>query len=50
MLFDFGSKRKVKISMLDHVMKIIKDFPEEIIKRKETPAKDWLFKVREEEE
>ena len=49
MLFDFSSTGEVKISMLDCVMELIKEFPEVIIKGKETPAKCWLFKVREEE-
>ena len=50
MLFDFGRKGEVKIRMLDYVMDIIKYFPETIIKVKEIPAQDCLFKVREEEE
>ena len=36
--------------MLPYVMELIKDFLESIIKGKEIPAQDWLFKVREEEE
>ena len=50
MLLDFGSKGDVKISMLDCVMDLIKEFPEEMIKGKETPSHDWLFKARDEEE
>ena len=50
MIFDFSSTEEVKISMLDCIMELIKDFPESITKGKETPDQDWLFKVREEEE
>ena len=48
MLFDFSAIGEVKIIMLDHVMELIKEFPEKIIKGKETPAQDWFLKVREE--
>ena len=47
MLFDFSSKGEAKISMLDCIMELIKEFPEEIIKGKETSSQCWLFKVRE---
>ena len=50
MLFDFSNKGEVKISMLDLIMELIKEFPETITKDKEIPAQDWLFKVREEDQ
>ena len=40
MLFDFGSKGEVNISMLDYVMELIKEFPELIIKGKRMSSQD----------
>ena len=46
MLLDFSNKEEVKISTLDFIIDLIKEFPETIVKGKETPVQDWLFKVR----
>jgi hypothetical protein len=47
MIFDFSSQGEVKINMTQYVSRIIKEFPEEILGKKATPAGDHLFKVRE---
>ena len=49
MLFDFSAIVEVKISMLDCIMELIKEFPKTMIKSKEIPSQDLLFKVREED-
>ncbi len=47
MIFDFSSKNEVQINMNLYISKIIKEFPEEIIRKTSTPAADHLFKIRE---
>jgi hypothetical protein len=48
MVFDFSDWDKVKINMTKYLLKVIADFPEEIIGKAATPAGDHLFKVRDE--
>ncbi len=48
MVFDFLDQEKVKINMTKYLLKVIADFPEEIIGKAATPAGDHLFKVRDE--
>jgi hypothetical protein len=47
MIFDFSSKNEVQINMNPYISKIIKESPEEIIGKSATPARDHLFKIRE---
>jgi hypothetical protein len=46
LIFDFSPKGKVMVTMMD-IKNIIKDFPEEIIGTKTSPAADHLFAVRD---
>ena len=48
MIFDFSSKGKVMIHMIEYIKTIIDDFPEEIIATKTSPAADHLFTVKDE--
>ncbi len=43
MVFDFSVRDKVKINMTKYLLKVIADFPEEIIGKAATPAGDHLF-------
>ena len=45
MIFDFLPKGKVMVTMIEYIKNIIKDFPEEIVGTKTSPAADHLFKV-----
>jgi hypothetical protein len=47
MIFNFSLKNEVQINMTQHISRIIKEFPEEIIGKAATPAGDHLFKIRE---
>jgi hypothetical protein len=47
MIFDFSSKGKVMVTMMESIKNIIKDFPEEIVGKKTSPAADHLFTVRD---
>jgi hypothetical protein len=47
MIFDFSPKGKVMVTMMEHIKNIIKDFPEEIVGTKTSPAADHLFTVRD---
>ena len=47
MIFDFSFQDEVWINMTDYILKIIKEFPEEIMGKQATPAGDHLFKVNE---
>ena len=47
MLFDYGKKGKVKISMKEYLRKVIEEFPEKITKIAATPATENLYKVRQ---
>jgi hypothetical protein len=47
MIFDFSSKNEVQINMNLYISKIIKEFPEEIVGKSATPARNHLFKIRE---
>jgi hypothetical protein len=47
MIFDFLPKGKVIVTMMEYVKNIIKDFPEEIVGTKTSPATDHLFTVRD---
>jgi hypothetical protein len=47
MIFDFSRKGKVIVTMMEYIKNIIKDFPEEIVGTKTSPAADHLFTVRE---
>jgi hypothetical protein len=47
MIFNFSSRNEVQINMTQHIYRIIKEFPEEIIGKLATPAGDHLFKIRE---
>ena len=47
MIFDFSPKGKVMVTMMEYIKNIIKDFPEEIVGTKTSPAADHLFTVRE---
>jgi hypothetical protein len=47
MIFNFSSKNDVQINMNLYISKIIKEFTEEIIGNTSTPARDHLFKIRE---
>ena len=46
MIFDFLLKGKVMVTMMEYIKNIIKDFPEEIVGTKMSPAADHLFTVR----
>lgn len=50
MMIDYSEKGKVQVSMIEFIKKTIAAFPEEIISKSETPAADYLFRVREEGE
>ncbi len=47
MIFDFSAKGKLMVTMIEYIMKIIKDFLEEIMTTKMSPATDHLFMVRD---
>ena len=47
MIFDFSPKGKVMVTMMEYIKNIIKDFPEEIVGTKTSPAADHLFTVRD---
>jgi hypothetical protein len=47
MIFDFSLKGKVVVTMKEYIKSIIKDFPEEIIGTKVSPAADHLLTVRD---
>jgi hypothetical protein len=47
MIFDFSTKGKVMVTMMEYIKNIIKDFPEEITETKTSPAADNLFTVRD---
>eukprot|EP00956_Cyclotella_meneghiniana_P026461 scaffold57247_cov37-Cyclotella_meneghiniana.AAC.7 len=47
---DYSEKGVVKLSMIKHIDRIFKDFPDEIGKSAATPAADHLFQVRDPEE
>ncbi len=47
MILDYLEKGKVKVTMIDYIKSIIKDFPEEIVSRRATPLADCLFDVRD---
>jgi hypothetical protein len=44
MIFDFSPKGKVMVTMMEYIKNIIKDFPEEIVGTKTSPAADHLFR------
>ena len=48
--FDFSQEGVVKLSMMNNIMKIFGDFPEEIGKPCATPASDHLFVIRDPDE
>ncbi len=47
MIFDFSAKGKVMVTMIEYINFIIKDFPEEIMTTKMSPAADHPFTVRD---
>jgi hypothetical protein len=47
MIFDFFPKGKVMVTMMEYIKNIIKDFPEEIVGTKTSPAAEYLFTVRD---
>jgi hypothetical protein len=47
MTFKYAFEREVQINMCKYLLKMIEDFPEEIMGVSATPAADHLFKVRE---
>jgi hypothetical protein len=47
MTFDYSFDKEVHINMWDYIKKVIREFPEEITRVCATPARDYLFKVRE---
>ncbi len=47
MTFDFSPKGKVMVTMMEYIKTIIKDYPEEIVGTKTSPAADHLFTVRD---
>jgi hypothetical protein len=47
MIFNFLPKGKVMVTMMEYIKNIIKDFPEEIVGTKTSPAADHLFTVRD---
>ncbi len=47
MIFDFSPKGKVMVTMMEYIKNIIKDFPEEIVRTKTSPAAHYLFTVRD---
>eukprot|EP00956_Cyclotella_meneghiniana_P009212 scaffold12647_cov40-Cyclotella_meneghiniana.AAC.1 len=47
---DYSEKGVVKMSMMKHIDKIFKDFPEDIGKSSQTLASENLFKIRDPEE
>ena len=47
MIFDFSFQGEVQINMTYSILKIIKEFPVEIMGQQATPAADHLFKVNE---
>jgi hypothetical protein len=47
MTFDYSFGKEVRINMWDYLKKVIREFPEEITGVCATPARDYLFKVRE---
>ncbi len=47
MIFDFSAKGKVMVTMIEYIKNIIKDFPQEIMMTKPSPAADHLFTVRD---
>ena len=47
MIFNFSAKGKVMITMVEYIKTILKNFPEEIMATKTSPATDHLFTVRD---
>jgi hypothetical protein len=47
MIFDFSEKGQVLVTMIEYIKNMIKEFPEEIVGTKTSPAADHLFKVRD---
>ena len=47
MIFDFSAKGNMIVTMMEYIMNIIMDFPEEITGTKTSPAADHLFMVRD---
>ncbi len=45
MIFDFSPKGKVMVTTMEYIKNIIKDFPEEIVGTRTSPAADHLFTV-----
>jgi hypothetical protein len=50
MIFGFAKKRKVMVNMIEYIMNIAANFPEEITTLKTIPMADHLFEVWEESE
>ena len=49
--FDFATKGQVAVGMTDYMMRVIKEFPEDLGNATApTPAQEFLFKVRPEDE
>jgi hypothetical protein len=49
-IFDFSTKEKVMVNMIEYIKNIVTHFPEEITMLKTSPAADHLFEVWEESE
>jgi hypothetical protein len=49
MTIDFSVKRKVMITMIDSIEKMREEIPEDMKGEKQSPARDHLFQVNEEE-
>jgi hypothetical protein len=47
MIFDFSPKEEVMVTMMEYIKNILKDFPEETVGTKTSPAADHLFTVRD---
>ncbi len=47
MIFYFSPKGKIMVTMMEYIKNIIKDFPEEIVGTKLSPAADHLLTVRD---
>jgi hypothetical protein len=45
MILDFSPKGQVMVTMMEYIKTIIKNFPEEIVGTKASPAVDHLFTV-----
>jgi hypothetical protein len=48
MMFDFSTKGKVMVNMIEYIKNIVANFQEEMTTLKTSPAADHLFKVLEE--